>query len=171
MIAIIDYGMGNLRSVQKGFEKVGHEAIVTRDAAEVQKASKVVLPGVGAMEDAIAELKRLGLIDSILESIDSGKPFLGICLGLQLLPSQPGFVSKKTPDCQLPSVLSHLKGSSFSFDTIFSLLTTGFSFPSIPCAILSASNFSARERTSPLRVIAPSSAVISMQSISKASAA
>lgn len=85
MIAIIDYGMGNLRSVQKGFEKVGHQAVVTRDRDEVQKASKVVLPGVGAMEDAISELNRLGLTNSILQTIDSGKPFLGICLGLQLL--------------------------------------------------------------------------------------
>ena len=85
MIAIIDYGMGNLRSVQKGFEKVGHKAVVTRDRDEVQKASKVVLPGVGAMEDAIGELNRLGLTNSILQTIDSGKPFLGICLGLQLL--------------------------------------------------------------------------------------
>ena len=85
MIAIIDYGMGNLRSVQKGFETVGHQAVVTRDRDEVQKATKVVLPGVGAMEDAIAELNRLGLTNSILQAIDSGKPFLGICLGLQLL--------------------------------------------------------------------------------------
>lgn len=85
MIAIIDYGMGNLRSVQKGFEKVGHEAVVTRDPAEVRKAAKIVLPGVGAFEDAIAELNRLGLTNSILRAIDSGKPFLGICLGLQLL--------------------------------------------------------------------------------------
>ncbi len=85
MIAIIDYGMGNLRSVQKGFEKVGHEAILTKDPAEVRKAARVVLPGVGAFEDAIAELNRLGLTNSILRAIDSGKPFLGICLGLQLL--------------------------------------------------------------------------------------
>jgi len=85
MIAIIDYGMGNLRSVQKGFEKVGHSAIVTSDPAEVRKATKVVLPGVGAFEDAMAELDRLGLTNSILRAIDSGKPFLGICLGLQLL--------------------------------------------------------------------------------------
>ncbi len=85
MIAIIDYGMGNLRSVQKGFEKVGYGAIVTRDPAEVRSADKVVLPGVGAFEDAIAELNRLGLTNSILRAIDSGKPFLGICLGLQLL--------------------------------------------------------------------------------------
>jgi imidazole glycerol-phosphate synthase subunit HisH len=85
MIAIIDYGMGNLRSVQKGFERVGHEAIVTSDPAEVARAEKVVLPGVGAFEDAIAELRRLRLVEPVLAAIDSGKPFLGICLGLQLL--------------------------------------------------------------------------------------
>lgn len=85
MIAIVDYGMGNLRSVQKGFEKVGHEAMVTRDPATVRQAAKVVLPGVGAFEDAMGELNRLGLTNSILGAIDSGRPFLGICLGLQLL--------------------------------------------------------------------------------------
>jgi imidazole glycerol-phosphate synthase subunit HisH len=85
MIAIIDYGMGNLRSVQKGFEKVGHEAIVTSDPAQVATADKVVLPGVGAFEDAAAELRRLGLVKPVLQAIDSGKPFLGICLGLHLL--------------------------------------------------------------------------------------
>jgi glutamine amidotransferase len=85
MIAIIDYGMGNLRSVQKGFERVGHEAIVTDDPAQVQRASKVVLPGVGAFEDAIAELRRRNLVQPVLEAIHSGRPFLGICLGLQLL--------------------------------------------------------------------------------------
>jgi len=85
MIAIIDYGMGNLRSVQKAFEKVGHSATVTNDPAQVRSASKVVLPGVGAFEDAIAELRRQELVDPILEAIHSGRPFLGICLGLQLL--------------------------------------------------------------------------------------
>ena len=85
MIAIIDYGMGNLRSVQKGFEKVGHEAKISSDPAEVAAAGKVVLPGVGAFEDAIAELHRRGLVEPVLASIESGKPFLGICLGLQLL--------------------------------------------------------------------------------------
>jgi glutamine amidotransferase len=85
MIVIIDYGMGNLRSVQKGFEKVGHQALVTSDPAQVAAASKVVLPGVGAFEDAIAELRRLNLVKPVLNAIDSGKPFLGICLGLQLL--------------------------------------------------------------------------------------
>ncbi len=85
MIAIIDYGMGNLRSVQKGFEKVGHTATITNDPAQIVAAQKVVLPGVGAFEDAIAELHRRNLVAPILETIDSGKPFLGICLGLQLL--------------------------------------------------------------------------------------
>ena len=85
MIAIIDYGMGNLRSVQKGFEKVGHQAVVTSDPAEVAAASKVVLPGVGAFEDAMTELRRRGMIEPILAAIDADKPFLGICLGLQLL--------------------------------------------------------------------------------------
>ena len=85
MIAIIDYGMGNLRSVQKGFEKVGHGAMVTSDPAEVARAEKVVLPGVGAFEDAMAELRQRKLIDPVLAATDSGKPFLGICLGLQLL--------------------------------------------------------------------------------------
>jgi glutamine amidotransferase len=85
MIAIIDYGMGNLRSVQKGFEKVGHEAVVTNDPAELERAEKVVLPGVGAFEDAIAELRRRKLVGPIHAAIDAQKPFLGICLGLQLL--------------------------------------------------------------------------------------
>jgi glutamine amidotransferase len=85
MIAILDYGMGNLRSVQKGFEKVGHQAVVTSDPAQVAAAEKVVLPGVGAFEDCIAELRRRDLVRSVHEAIDAGKPFLGICLGLQLL--------------------------------------------------------------------------------------
>jgi len=85
MIAIIDYGMGNLRSVQKGFERVGHAAVVTNDPAELARADKVVLPGVGAFEDAIAELRRRDLVKPVLDAIASDKPFLGICLGLQLL--------------------------------------------------------------------------------------
>jgi glutamine amidotransferase len=84
-IAIIDYQMGNLRSVQKGFEKVGHEATITSDPAELAKAEKIVLPGVGAFGDAIAELRRRQLVEPIKEAVASGKPFLGICLGLQLL--------------------------------------------------------------------------------------
>ena len=85
MIAIIDYQMGNLRSVQKGFERVGHTATITSDPETLMAASKLVLPGVGAFADAIAELDRRGLIPLIRAAIDEGKPFLGICLGLQLL--------------------------------------------------------------------------------------
>jgi imidazole glycerol-phosphate synthase subunit HisH len=88
MIAIIDYGMGNLRSVQKGFERMGHEAVVTSDAKTILSASKVVLPGVGAFPDCMSNLREYGLIDVVHESISSGKPFLGICLGLQLLFSE-----------------------------------------------------------------------------------
>jgi glutamine amidotransferase len=85
MIAIVDYGMGNLRSVQKGFEKVGQKAIVTGEPSEVAAADKVVLPGVGAFEDCIKELRRKNLVDPVLEAIHGNRPFLGICLGLQLL--------------------------------------------------------------------------------------
>ena len=84
-IAIIDYQMGNLRSVQKGFEKVGHAATITSDRAELAAADKIVLPGVGAFGDAIAELTRRDLVEPIKDAVASGKPFLGICLGLQLL--------------------------------------------------------------------------------------
>ena len=85
MIASIDYQMGNLRSVQKGFEKVGHEATVTCDPRELERAAKIVLPGVGAFGDAMAELRRRHLVEPIRQAVASGKPFLGICLGLQLL--------------------------------------------------------------------------------------
>jgi len=85
MIAIIDYGMGNLRSVSKAFEAVGHRAVVTRDTSVIDDASQVVLPGVGAFGDCMANLERYGLVQTIQKSIQSGKPFLGICLGLQLL--------------------------------------------------------------------------------------
>lgn len=85
MIAIVDYQMGNLRSVQKGFEKVGHAAVVTSDARELAAADHVVLPGVGAFRDAIGELKRRDLVGPLRDIVASGKPFLGICLGLQLL--------------------------------------------------------------------------------------
>ena len=85
MIAIIDYEMGNLRSVQKGFETVGYDAIVTRDPAVIDRASHVVLPGVGAFGDCVANLNRFELVEPLRRSISQGKPFLGICLGLQVL--------------------------------------------------------------------------------------
>lgn len=85
MIAIIDYGMGNLRSVQNALEKVGARSNVTSDRGQIAAAEKVILPGVGAFRDAISELKRQDLVGPIRDCIADGKPFLGICLGLQLL--------------------------------------------------------------------------------------
>jgi glutamine amidotransferase len=85
MIGIIDYGMGNLRSVQKAFERYRADARIVTTAAGILQADKIVLPGVGAFADAIGHLRDRGLVDSILRSIQEGKPFLGICLGLQML--------------------------------------------------------------------------------------
>ncbi len=84
-IAIIDYGMGNLRSVQKGFEKVGFEAVVTADPKVALEAEKVVLPGVGAFRDCMRNLEQGGFVAPILKVIRDGRPFLGICVGMQLL--------------------------------------------------------------------------------------
>jgi len=84
-IAIIDYGMGNLRSVQKGLERVGFPAEVTRDASRIEAASGVVLPGVGAFGACMDNLRAYGLADSVRRVINRGTPFLGICLGMQLL--------------------------------------------------------------------------------------
>jgi len=84
-IAVIDYGMGNLLSVLKGLEKVGWPARITADPREVRQASAVVLPGVGAFADAMRNLRAAGLDEALLRAVDEGKPFLGICLGYQLL--------------------------------------------------------------------------------------
>src|SRR5256885_4887009 len=84
-ILIVDYGMANLRSVQKAFEKLGHAAVISSDPNRVAESDKIVLPGVGAFRDAIAKLKESGLAIPICEHVKAGKPFLGICLGLQLL--------------------------------------------------------------------------------------
>jgi glutamine amidotransferase len=85
VIQIVDYGMGNLRSVQKAFEKLGHAATICDQAQQLEDADKLVLPGVGAFRDAIAELRRRDLVAPIVDHLARGKPFLGICLGLQLL--------------------------------------------------------------------------------------
>jgi len=85
MIAIIDYGMGNLRSVHKAFEAVGAQAQVTHKVEDILKADKVVLPGVGAMGPAMLKLQEFALTGPIRKVIQDGKPFLGICLGFQLL--------------------------------------------------------------------------------------
>jgi glutamine amidotransferase len=85
MITIVDYQMGNLRSVQKAIERVGGTAKISSDPAEIADAQKLILPGVGAFGDAMVEINRRGLADPIRQFAASGRPFLGICLGLQLL--------------------------------------------------------------------------------------
>ena len=84
-IAIIDYGMGNLRSVQKAFEFLGYEAQVTENKEEIRKADQVVLPGVGAFRDAIKTLQEKRLDEEIYRAVEDVKPFLGICLGMHLI--------------------------------------------------------------------------------------
>jgi glutamine amidotransferase len=88
MIAIIDYGMGNLRSVQKGLERVGFDAVVTRDLGQIEAARGVVLPGVGAFSACMGNLGQFGLTEPIRAIVRRHKPFLGICLGFQLLFSE-----------------------------------------------------------------------------------
>ena len=85
MVVVVDYERGNLRSVQKALEHVGAQAIVTRDPKTISKADKMVLPGVGAFADCMENLKRFQLTEPIMEFLATGRPFLGICLGLQLL--------------------------------------------------------------------------------------
>ncbi len=85
MIAIIDYGVGNLFSLRHSFDRIGREAVVTGDATEIRKAERIVLPGVGAFADAIAKLRDSGLDRVLDDVIKEGKPLLGICLGMQLL--------------------------------------------------------------------------------------
>ena len=84
-ITIIDYGMGNLYSVQNALRSIGAEPVVTSDASVIAQAEKILLPGVGAFGDCMANLEKSGLIPVITENLHSGKPFLGICLGMQLL--------------------------------------------------------------------------------------
>lgn len=85
MIAILDYDAGNIKSVEKAIEYLGEECIVTRDRHEIMKADKAILPGVGSFGDAMDKIRRYGLEEVIHEFIDTKKPFLGICLGLQVL--------------------------------------------------------------------------------------
>jgi glutamine amidotransferase len=84
-IVIVDYGMANLRSVQKALERLGHAAVISGDPGRVAEADKLILPGVGAFRDAIARLHEVGLAEPIRCHLRSGKPFFGICLGMQML--------------------------------------------------------------------------------------
>ena len=85
MIAIIDYDAGNLKSVEKALQALGEETVITRDREEILAADRVILPGVGAFGDAMEKLHQYGLVEIIRQVVQNGTPFLGICLGLQLL--------------------------------------------------------------------------------------
>lgn len=85
MIAILDYDAGNIKSVEKAMQLLGQEVTITRDRDEILRADKVILPGVGAFGDAMGKIRQYGLFDVIHEVVDNKTPFLGICLGLQLL--------------------------------------------------------------------------------------
>ncbi len=85
MITVVDYGMGNLRSVAKALEKVGFNVKVSSDPQDIKDAKGIVVPGVGAFGDAIHNLDRFGLLDEVVKAVKEGKPYLGICLGLQIL--------------------------------------------------------------------------------------
>ncbi|AKL93699.1 imidazole glycerol phosphate synthase subunit HisH [Clostridium aceticum] len=95
MIGIIDYGMGNLRSVEKAFEKMGYKAFVSDKIEELKEAKGLIIPGVGAFYDAMKNLKEKGLEPWLLKEVEKGKPFLGICLGMQILFSY-GYEVEKT---------------------------------------------------------------------------
>lgn len=113
MIAIVDYGMGNLRSVQKALLHVGADAVITSEPHVLQDAAGIVLPGVGAFARAMTHLRNLDLIEPVRRAVASGKPFLGICLGLQLLfeTSEERFDASQ----QLPEGLGILPGRVVRF--------------------------------------------------------
>ena len=126
MIAIIDYGAGNLRSVQKAFEYIGADAIVTSDKNQILSANRVVLPGVGAFGDCVAALRADGLDECIYKVCDKGTPFLGICLGLQMLfeaseesPKATGLGIFKGKNVRIPDSpglkIPHMGWNSISF--------------------------------------------------------
>ncbi len=133
MICIVDYEAGNLRSVQKAVEHTGAEAKVTSNPKEILEADKVIFPGVGAFGKAVEKIDQLGLRDTLLESIEKGKPFLGICLGMQLL-----FESSE----ESPGVkgLSVFKGPVKRFTKIsrYRIWAGMYSFPKLnhPCGII-----------------------------------
>lgn len=109
MLAIIDYGVGNLKSVYKSLIKLGYETRITSDVNEIDKSSGIILPGVGAFKDAMNNLKKSRLIDCIVKNIGSGKPALGICLGMQL------FYEKSYEDGEYEG-LGILKGETVRFE-------------------------------------------------------
>jgi len=112
VILIADYGMGNLKSIIKAFEYVGEKISITKDPDMLKKADKIVLPGVGAFQQAMENISKNGMDDSIKDEIKKGKPFLGICLGFQLLFS--GSEEKSKENCQLKG-MGIIEGSVVRF--------------------------------------------------------
>lgn len=124
-IVIIDYGAGNLRSVQKAFEHLGHEAVFTDDPAVLKDAAAVVFPGQGASSPAMAALESTGMSEAVRRTVASGKPFFGVCLGLQLMLERseegdtpglgivPGTVKRLGPGLKVP----HMGWNAVDFDT------------------------------------------------------
>jgi len=109
-IAIIDYNMGNLRSVEKAFQKMGGRVVITNEYGVIKNADKIVLPGVGAFKEGMEKLKKLNLIDPLIEAVmGNKKPFLGICLGMQLLGSR-SYEMEETPG------LNWIKGDVVTFE-------------------------------------------------------
>ena len=121
MIAIIDYGVGNLGSVLNAFKYLGYEAKITSDKNEILSADKVILPGVGAFKDAMEAFKKRGFVEVIKEVIERGTPILGICVGMQML-------FEKSYEFQNLKHLSSFEEVTNSFSFIFKILQPEFEF-------------------------------------------
>ena len=111
MIAIVDYDIGNIHSVHKAFQYIGADAVITGDSAEILRADGIVLPGVGAFGIAIANLRRLKIVEPLLRAINEGLPFLGICVGMQVLFETSEELGTHAGLCVLPGTVQRFDGS------------------------------------------------------------
>lgn len=130
-IAIVDYGMGNLRSVEKAFEFIGAKAKITDTGEEIMSSSGILLPGVGAFPDAMENIKKLGLDKVLKEAVKNGTPLMGICLGMQLL-------FEESDEVRITEGLGFLKGKIKKFDVDLKIPHMGWNDLIIdkPCEIL-----------------------------------